>query len=325
MGINVAQTLITGILEGGFYALAAVGLSLIFGVQRILNVAQGAFIVLAAFVTIQFSLILTPKLNLDPLYSLVVDFVLLGVLGGFVYFLLIYKIENSGFEAPLLATFGLSIFLEYIITNGLEFSFTIFSYPVNLKLLAPLDPSGGFGALAQHQNYSFSSVQFMNLILPEPQLIALILAITCIPLLQLFLSKTYAGKAIRATGQDWQAAEFSGIDIRKTRLLCFSLGSAFAGLAGGIYAFSNSVTASSADISLLPLILVVIILGGVGSIIGTLVGGLIVGLIMNLSDLFEQTILTGFSLPAGFGMLVTFMIFLIVLMVKPTGIFGRSN
>src|SRR5579875_3884088 len=100
--ITVAQLLIGGILQGGFFALASVGLSLIFGVQRILNVAHGAFIVLASFITIQFSILITPVFHIDPLYSAALDFVLMALVGAASYFLLIYKVESTGFEAPFL-------------------------------------------------------------------------------------------------------------------------------------------------------------------------------------------------------------------------------
>lgn len=309
--VDIGQEALSGLLIGGFFALASVGLSLIFGVQRILNVAHGAFIVLAAFITIQFSLILTPLLHLDPLVSLIVDFGVMSVFGLGVYFLLIYKIENTGFEAPLLATFGLSVFLEYVIQSGLG--------PIH-----SIDPSAGRGALAENQLYSYTSLNVGPFFIQEPELIAFIIAIIVIPLLHFFLTRTYYGKAIRATAQDPIAAEFSGIDIRKTRMLSFGLGSGLAGVAGGIFAFTNSVTPFLGDTYLLPIILVVIILGGVGNIMGTLIGGFIVGLLLNLSDLLAYSYLTQFGFQADVGDLLTFLIFLIVLMVRPSGILGRG-
>src|SRR5207245_4604499 len=91
----------------------------IFGVQKVLNVAHGAFIILAAFATIQFSILVTPVLHVDPLFSIITDSLMLALVGGSVYLLLIYRIERTGFEAPLLATFGLSILLEYLASNGI--------------------------------------------------------------------------------------------------------------------------------------------------------------------------------------------------------------
>jgi branched-chain amino acid transport system permease protein len=306
--------LANGVINGGFFALAAVGLSLIFGVQRILNVAQGAFIVLASFLTIQFSILITPIWHVDPLWSIALDFLVMGLVGLASYFLLIYRIENTGFEAPLLATFGLSIFLEYLISNGLSIG--------QAKLVPILDPSSGNGAIAQHQSYSGTALNFFSISLTEPELIAFIIAIIAIPLLHFFLTRTYFGRTIRATAQDWQAAEFSGIDVRVTRAVSFALGSALAGVAGGIFAFTNSVTPSLADTSLLSIILVVIILGGVGSIIGTLAGGIFVGLVINVGDFFSLGPLGQFHFGADFGQLIAFLIFLVVLMVKPTGLFG---
>lgn len=308
---DLGQGAVTGLLTGGFFALASVGLSLIFGVQRILNVAHGAFIVLAAFVTIQFSLIVTPLLHLDPLVSLAADFLILSALGLGIYFLMIYWTENSGFEAPLLATFGLSVFLEYVIQSGLG--------PIR-----SIDPSAGRGAQAQNQAYTLTSLQVGSIYIPEPILIAFILAIVIIPLMHVFLARTYFGKTIRATSQDAVAAEFSGIDITRTRMLSFALGSGLAGVAGGIFAFTNSVTPFLGDSYLLPIILVVIVIGGVGSMLGTLVGGFVVGLLFSFSDLLAYSYLTQYGIQPDIGNFLTFLIFLIVLMIRPNGLMGKG-
>ena len=320
---QVIQALVNGLLQGGFFALASVGLSLIYGVQKVLNIAHGAFIIVAAFVTIQFSILITPVFHIDPLVSLAVDFFVMAALGLLTYFGLIFRTENKGFEGPLLATFGLSIFMEYVVSNGLSFPLTIGSHVYNLVLIPVMDPSYGNGALAQHQTYSSSTIALGSIRLFEPQLIAFALAILLIPLLHFFLTRTYYGNGIRATAQDWEAAEFSGIDIRKTRLLSFMIGSGLAGVAGGIFAFTNSVFASLADTSLLPIVLVIIILGGVGSVMGTLIGGLVVGLLISISNFLTLQVLTTFSFPSDTGTLLIYIIFLIVLMVRPSGFFGR--
>jgi branched-chain amino acid transport system permease protein len=311
---EVAQALASGVLEGGFYALAAVGLSLIFGVQRILNVAQGAFIVLASFITIQFSINISPRFGIDPIYSILLDMLAIGLIGVVSYFVLIYRIENSGFEAPLLATFGLSIFIEYVISNGLKVS--------HYTLIPVLDPSSGNGAIPSHQSISTGHYVVNGVFLQEPFVLAFIVAVIAIPLVHLFLTRTYLGRAIRATSQDWQAAEFSGIDVRLTRTVSFVLGSVLAGLAGGVFAFTTPVVPTAGDTIVLSIVLAVIILGGVGSMIGTLFGGLLVGVIISLGDFIALDLLTQYKFPADFGELITFLIFLIVLMVRPNGLFG---
>jgi branched-chain amino acid transport system permease protein len=313
IGVNeIVQTLVGGLLIGGFFALSSVGLSLIFGVQRILNVAHGAFMVLAAFVTIQFSIILTPRLHVDPVFSILLDFLVMGFIGGIAYLLLIYRIENTGFEAPLLATFGLSVFLEYIIQFG-------------LGPLKSLDPSHGSGASTQNTLFSGSPIMIGQISLPLPEILAFGLAVTIVPALQVFLTRTYYGKAIRATAQDWVAAEFSGIDVRTSRLTSFVLGSGLAGVAGGVFSFVQPVVPSLGDTYLLPIILAVIILGGVGSMTGTLVGGFIVGLLLNFAFLISLNFLSRLGFQSDFGNLITFLVFLIVLMVKPSGIFGSRS
>lgn len=314
--LDLAQNLVSGILEGGFYALAAVGLSLIFGVQRILNVAQGAFIVLAAFLTVQFSFLVTPSLHIDPIYSIPIDILAIGGVGAISYFALIYKIENSGFEAPLLATFGLSIFIEYVISNGLTIS--------NHVLIPILDPSFGEGAVPAHQNYSISSYTFGGIIVQTPELIAFVIAVVTIPIMHLFLTRTFLGRSIRATSQDWQAAEFSGIDVRVTRAVSFVIGSALAGLAGGVFAFTAPVVPTAGDTIVLSVVLAVIILGGIGSMLGTLFGGLLVGVLISLGNFISLEVLTQYKFPSDFGELITFIIFLLVLMIRPSGLFGVS-
>jgi branched-chain amino acid transport system permease protein len=303
------QTAANGILIGGFFALASVGLSLIFGVQRILNVAHGAFIVLAAFITIQFSIILTPQLHVDPVFSIILDFVILGAVGGAAYLLIIYRIEEAGFEAPLLATFGLSVFLEYIIEFGLG--------PIR-----SLDPSHRIGAGAENTVVSGAPLIIGQIIIPLPGLIALILALVLIPSLHFFLTRTFLGKSIRATAQDWVAAEFSGIDVRRTKFISFVIGSGLAGVAGGMFSLEQSVVPTLGDTYLLPIILAVIIVGGVGSMLGTLVGGLLIGLLMNFSFLLSLTYLSSFGFQSDAGNMITFLVFLVFLMVRPTGIFG---
>lgn len=310
--VDLVQSIAAGLLEGGFLALASVGLSMIFGVQKVLNVAHGAFIVLAAFVTIQFSIVVSPWLHIDPLFSVFLDFFVMAGVGGAVYLVVIKKIENTGFTAPLLATFGLSILIQYMISNGIG--------PV-----PPIDPSRGIGAQAQNQAYSSTSLILGPIYLNEANAIAFVMAIILVPALQIFLSKTYWGKAIRATSEDWEAAEFSGVNTGTMRLLSFAIGAGTTGLAGGLYALTVSVTPSSGDVVLLPLILVVIVLGGVGSIIGTLIAGLFVGVMLNVTSLVILELPSQSGLHADFAGMITFLVFIVVLMVRPTGLFGRAR
>jgi branched-chain amino acid transport system permease protein len=310
--VDIIQSIVAGLLQGGFLVLASVGLSLIFGVLKILNVAHGAFIVMAAFITIQFSILVTPGLHLDPLVSIFLDFFVMAGVGGAVYLLMIRRIEKAGFQAPLLATFGLSILIEYVISNG-------------IGPIPPIDPSRGIGAQAQNQVYSSTAWQVGPIFLNEANAIALTIAIILVPALQLFLSKTYWGRGIRATSEDWEAAEFSGVNTSRMRLLSFVIGIGTTGLAGGLFAFNVSVTPSSGDVVLLPLILVVIILGGVGSIIGTLISGLFVGVLLNVSSLLVLELPAQAGVPSDFAGMFTYLVFIIVLMVKPTGLFGREG
>lgn len=309
---GLLQVTASGILQGGFFALAASGFSLIFGVQKILNIAHGAFIVLAAFITVQFSIAVTPLLHLDPLASIPVDFLVVAAFGAAAYLLVINRVERSGFEAPLLVTFGIATMMEYVFANGLG--------PV-----PAIDPSGGLGATAGSTGYAATSLQVGSVYLPVAQLVSFAIAFTAIPVLRFFLSRTYYGRAIRATAQDAEAAEFSGVDTRKVKLLAFALGSGLAGIAGALFAVTNSVTPTSGDSVLLPVIIVVVILGGMGSLGGTLVAGVVVGVVTNVAGYAALVLPIQSGFHADLGSLVTFSLFLGVLMLRPSGLFGRSN
>lgn len=309
---GLSQALASGVLQGGFLALAASGFSLIFGVQRILNVAQGAFTVLAAYITIQFSIVLTPQLHLDPIASIPLDFALLAVFGGALYLLVIRRVEGKGFEAPLLVTFGISLLMEYAFANG-------------LGPIPAIDPSGGLVATAASQGYASQSLRLGAVYLPEGEVIAFGIALAAIPLMQLLLARTYDGRAIRATAQDPEAAEFSGIDTSKYRLLSFMLGSGMAGVAGALLALTGSVTPTSGETFLLPIIIIVVVLGGLGSLWGTLAGGVFVGVVANLSGYLALSLPISSGFHADLGNLVMYSIFIGVLLLRPSGLFGKEE
>lgn len=307
--VEVLQSIANGLVQGGFLALASAGLSLIFGVQKILNLAHSAFIVLAAFLTIQFSILVSPVFKINPLFSIPLDVLAMAVVGLAAYYVIIRRVENAGFETPLLATFGLAVMMQYLIQNG-------------LGPLPSIDPSQGIGAEAQNQTYSASSFQVGPVFLNQAEVFALVAALFIIPCLQLLLSRTYFGLALRATSHDWEAAEFSGIDTRSVRRASFVIGSATTGVAGGLLAFTTPVTPSTGTVLLLPLILEVIIIGGVGSMTGTLAAGFLVGLVMNVSTLVGLSLPGQFANKSEIGSLVTFLVFLIVLIARPSGLFG---
>lgn len=309
---SIIQALINGILQGGFICLASIGFSFIFGVQRILNVAQGAFIILASFVTIDLSIYVTPSLHVDPILYLPLDFVLLFIVGATTYFLLISKIEKSGFEGPILVTFGASILIEYIVSNG-------------LGPIPPMDPSHGIGAQAEFQNYSSTAFAFGPFYVQEASLLALVIALLIVPLLHLFLNKTYIGKAIRAASEDMEAAQFSGINVKRIRLVSFSIGSGLAGVAGGIFSMINSVTPNAGDTSLLPLILMSVVVGGLGSLIGTFVGSVLLGVLLSLGSYLALNLFTTFRLHSDLSGLIAFALFFAFLMIRPSGLFGRRQ
>lgn len=286
------QLVLIGLLNGGLYAIAASGLSLIYGVQRILNVAHGDLVILAAYLTWIFSTTVTPQFELDPLVSVAVNMAVLGVIGFAVYLLLIRPVQNLGFEPPLLATFGLAVFLQTIMS-------TLWT---------------GYPRLAVNQPYSSTSVVIGSIFLPQAAIIGFVAAVFVLVALHFFLGRTFLGRALRASSQDWEAAGFTGVNVGKVRGISFIIGTSLAGLAGAIVSISTSFVPTSGT-TLLLIMLTIIALGGIGNVRGTLLGGITIGAIQQLG---------AFYLGPEAGTVLTFTLFLVVLILKPRGIIRRG-
>jgi branched-chain amino acid transport system permease protein len=251
---SVSQTLILGILVGALYALVALGLSLVFGVTKFLNVAHGELLMFGGYASFWvFSL-----LGVDPFLTIPTTLVSLTLIGAIIYRLVFVRMvklpEETKIKNTLLVGFGLSVILQ------------------NLALRFWSADDRGITA-------SYSSVAFtvLGVRFPLVRLASLLTALVFLLALHLFLRKTYTGKAIRATVQDWEAATLMGIDIHRVYFLAFVLGAALAGVAGTLVAVNYSIEPSM-GLNWTLKALIVMVLGGLGSITGTLVGGLLLGL-----------------------------------------------
>lgn len=291
----IAQTLVFGLFVGSNYGLAAVGLSLVFGVLRVLNVAHGELLMVGGYITFW----LFTLTGLDPLLSALVCAPALFILGLALnqgLFSFVERLdEETKIKNSLLISFGLTL----VIQNAAQALWSADERSVSSSLVA-----GG--------------TVVMGVALPYTRLAGLVLALLTILALHQLLQRTYFGKAVRATAEDWEAASIAGIDVQRTYLITFALGAALAGVAGTLVSIQFSIAPSIGIVWTLKA-LVVVVLAGLGSIFGAFAAGLLLGVA-------EQFIVILFgSSYAPYREIVGLVLFLLVLVLRPQGLFGRSR
>lgn len=248
--MNFLQTIVNGILLGGIYALLGVGMSMMFGIVKLTNLAHGEFIIMGSFG----SVVITSALGLDPILSLVITVPLMFVLGMVLQSVLINRVMLRGAEPALLVTFGLSI----IIKDLLLLLFTADAQKINVS-------------------YSTSVLKLGSLNISVLNLVVFAISLVTILILTLFLQKTYIGRSIRATSDDTVAAALMGVSVKRTYGIAMGIAMATAAIAGlGVGLRWTFYPSSGADYLLIAFGVVVI--GGLGSIPGTLVAGVVFGL-----------------------------------------------
>jgi branched-chain amino acid transport system permease protein len=283
------DALIQGVLLGGLYALFATGLSIMFGVMRLVNLAHGDLIVLAAFVI----LVIERQLGIDPFAAVLIALPMLFVIGYALQHVLLNRTLGRTLLPPLLVTFGLSI----IIQNGLLQVFSADSQRLRSGAIETASiPLGGGIAVG---------------VVP---LLTLLSAIAVIVVLNLVFYRTSIGRAFRATSDDVEIAQLMGVDIK--RIFAVAMGLAFVVIA--IAALFLGLRANF-DPTIGPARLLyafeAVIIGGLGSFWGTLAGGIILGL--------AQTI--GARIDPEWQILAGHVAFLMVLAVRPRGLFPRAQ
>jgi branched-chain amino acid transport system permease protein len=285
----LTQQLILGLLVGGLYGLAAAGLSLTFGVLRVLNVAHGELLMLGGYGT--FWLFATWKV--DPFASLLAVGPAMFVLGVLLYITLFRFVvkahEESRIKNSLLIGFGLTLVL----------------HALAIQLWTADERS-------VTTTYSGAVLRLGPFAVPLLRLSSLLFAFAILAALHLFLSRTRWGRAIRATAEDWEAAALMGIPVGRTYLLAFALGTALAGIAGGLVSISYSISPSIGMEWTLKA-LIVVVLAGLGSLFGSFAGGIVLGVAEAMSVVF---------LGGPYREVVGLILFLIVLVVRPQGLFG---
>ncbi len=284
------QQLVLGLLIGGLYGLAAAGLSLVFGVLKVLNVAHGQLIMLGGYGAFW----LFALWGLDPFASLalvvpgalVLGVILYGALFGWV----VRAHEETRVKNSLLIGFGLALALD----------------GAAVRLWTADERSITTG-------YAGAVFAFGGLAVPLVRLASLVLAFALIGGLHLLLRRWRWGRAIRATAEDWEAALMTGIDVRRAYLLAFAIGTALAGAAGTLVSVGYSIS-PSIGLEWTLKALIVVVLAGLGSMLGTFVGGLVLG----LAEALSATVFGG-----PYREVVGLVIFFVVLVARPQGLFAR--
>lgn len=279
------QTLILGVLVGGVYALMASGLTLIFGVMRVINVAHGAFLILGAYLTY----ILFQKYKLDPFLSILITAPLLFGLGWLIQRFILQRIGNPE-QTSVLVTFALAIMLEGLL--GRIFQTTNRS----------VNPT-----------YSTTAIILASYRLPVTRLTGFVAALLVLFIFYLILQYSNLGRAIRATIQDARAAQLVGINIKAVSALTFAIGVATAAAGGSVLSTIYSFNPSSQG-DWIARTLSIIVLGGMGSLPGALVASLILGVMEQLTAI----IFTLYWSP-----IVFYFFLFITLIVRPQGLMGE--
>ena len=283
------DAIVQGALLGGLYALFATGLSLIFGVMRLVNLAHGDFSILAAFIAV----VIVQSLELNPLLALVLVGPAMAAVGYVLQRLVLNRLLGRGILPAVLVTFGLSI----VIQNGLLELFSADSRRLN---------PGGIETASLQLGGGLAVGWF--------PLLTFAVALALLVGLQLVIRRTSVGRAFRAASDDGPTAALMGVDAGRLYALAMALSLAIVAIAGIFLGIRTTFTFSSGPDRLL-FAFEAVIIGGLGSIWGTLVGGIILGI--------AQT--TGARISPGWGVLTGHLVFLAVLLLRPSGLFAASR
>jgi branched-chain amino acid transport system permease protein len=285
------QTLLFGIFAGAIYGIAAMGLALVFGVLKILNIAHGELVMLGGYVGFW----AFTALGWDPFLSLVIVipaiFVLGIILDRVIYRWVVRLWGEDKIKNSLLVSFGLGL----VLTNLAQALFTGDERSVQVS-------------------YAGQGLDIYGVLLPYTRLATLGIVLVVTLALHFFLRKTYPGKAILATAEDYESAELAGININRVYMLTFALSAALAGIAGQFVTFTYALAPSIGMYWTLKA-MIVIVLAGTGSVLGALPAGILLGIVEALS---------GAYLAQTYKEVVGLIIFLLVLVLRPQGLFVRK-
>jgi len=287
--MSFLQPLISGTLTGGVYALAGIGMSLVFGVMNISNFAHGDLMMLGMYLAF-FAFTL---LHIDPYISLVLIIPISFLFGYMMERIFINKVIHHPHQNQILLTIGLGL----IMSNTALLAFT--SDP---KILTTTYSSSAFTLLG-------------DVSVSVPLLLSFLITCAITAILYLFLSKTSTGMALRATSQNREAAQLMGINVAKMSAIAFGIGTALAATAGALIAPTYYIHPLAGHSFLLKAF-TICVLGGLGSVVGAGVGGIIIGVVEAMSSTY---------LSSDWKDVIVFVIFLAVLLLRPQGLFGKKG
>ncbi len=287
--MTILQPLISGVLTGGVYALAGIGMSLVFGVMNISNFAHGDLMMIGMYMA-YFAFTL---LHIDPYVSLVLILPTAFLFGYMMEKLFINRVIHHPHQNQILLTIGLGL----IMSNTALLAFT--SDP---KILTTTYSSSSFTI-------------FGDVSVSVPLLLSFLITCGITIILYLFLSKTSTGMALRATSQNREAAQLMGINVAKMSAIAFGIGTALAATAGALIAPTYYIHPLAGHSFLLKAF-TICVLGGLGSVVGAGVGGIIIGVVEAMSATY---------LSSDWKDVIVFVLFLAVLLLRPQGLFGKKG
>jgi branched-chain amino acid transport system permease protein len=285
---EIYQAIVDGILVGGVYALMAAGLTLIFGVLDIINIAQGVMVILGAYLSYE----LAARLHIDLFLGLLVTVPAMFVIGVVIQYAFIRPLRGrERTSMTLLVSYAVALIIEGILYQA-------------------------FGADDRQLSawYVTSSVHVFGFYLPYIYLFGFALALALVAALYLLLYRTGFGRSVRATMQDQTAARLVGIDTNRVAAITFGIGVAVTAAGGMVYGATNSFNPNS-GYDLISRLLAIIILGGLGSIGGALAASVFMLTLESLVDVWQPT----------WAIVVFYAALVLVLVIRPTGFFGRQE
>lgn len=285
---QLPQNLVSGLLLGGMYALIGAGLALVYGVMDIVNMAHGAFLMVGMYTTY----LLVTHLGIDPYVGILITAPVLFLMGMLIQRLVIHRVATASHMNQILLTVGLSM----VLVNTAQLLFTADYRQVRTSYAETVIRIGGVA-----MNFAY--------------IISFAVAVAITVALYWYLMKSEFGRALRATAQDLHAAQLMGIDVQRVQMTAFGLGMALAGAAGTlltpVYYLYPTV---GENFGLKAFTMVV--LGGMGSVVGAALGGVTLALAESLGQIF-----VGHELKDAIG----FIVFVLVLLLRPQGLFGRAR
>jgi branched-chain amino acid transport system permease protein len=282
----ILQAVVLGILTGGVYALMASGLTLIFGVMDIINIAQGAFVVLGAYL----SYVLATQLNIDLFVGLLITVPAMFLLGLVIEWAFIRPLKRDRTMLSILVTYGIAIIIEGVL--GMTFT-------TDLRQL--------------HAWYVTASIQVGSFYLPLIYIFGFLLSVVLLGLLYLLLYRTKFGASLRAVVQNRTAAELIGVDVERVSAITFGIGVAVTAAGGMVFGATTSFNPGS-SYDLISRLLVIIVLAGMGSLGGALVAAVTMLVIEDVTAVVWSPIWSS---------TVFYVLLVIVLLVRPQGLFGQ--